>query len=99
VVHVDDIAELYALALGASAGSVYAGVGEFVPLASVCGAVAGAVSASVGELSGAAARERMGAIADAFAVDQRVSGERARAELGWAPVHLDMVGTLAGSGD
>jgi nucleoside-diphosphate-sugar epimerase len=94
VVHVDDVAELYALALEAPAGSVYAGVSEFVSLASIAGAVAASVGMPVAELDQAAAQERMGPIAEAFALDQRVSGERARSELGWAPVHVDALRTL-----
>lgn len=98
LVHVDDIAQLYVRALAAPAGSVYAGVnGEFLTLGEVAAAVSeGAglggktVSLSLGE-----ARARWGALADAFALDQRVSGDKARRELGWAPSHTDAMAALA----
>jgi hypothetical protein len=36
----------------------------------------------------------MGAIADAFALDQRFTPARARTELGWTPVHTDPLADL-----
>ena len=41
------------------------------------------------------AREKWGPLADAFALDQRVSGDKARRELGWQPVYTDAVATLS----
>lgn len=41
------------------------------------------------------ARAEMGSIADAFALDQQVSGGRARAELGWNPPPRDVQEELA----
>jgi nucleoside-diphosphate-sugar epimerase len=99
MVHVEDLAELYAAALDAKAGSVYAGVDGVNPTA---GDVALAVSRSAGldgrieSISLEQARERMGAVADAFALDQQLTPARARAELGWAPVHTDPLAVLAG---
>ncbi|MFJ4847044.1 MULTISPECIES: NAD-dependent epimerase/dehydratase family protein [unclassified Streptomyces] len=98
VVHVDDIAELYALALGAPAGSVYAGTIDVFPTAAeISEAVSRAIgrSGEVRRLSLAEAEERMGPIAQAFALDQRISGARARRELGWAPTRLDPLAALA----
>jgi nucleoside-diphosphate-sugar epimerase len=98
LVHVDDIAQLYVRALGAPAGAAYAGVnGQFLTL----GEVAAAVSADAGlggktvSLSLGEARARWGALADAFALDQRVSGDKASRELGWAPACTDALATLA----
>lgn len=98
MVHVDDIAELYVLALSAPAGTSYAGVAGRNPTA---GQVSDAVSRSIGHpgavrsLSSAEAEERMGPIAEAFALDQRFSGARAVQDLGWAPAHLEPLDDLA----
>ncbi|MDN3353224.1 NAD-dependent epimerase/dehydratase family protein [Actinomadura sp. DC4] len=96
MVHVEDVAELYALALAAPAGSVYAGVSDRNPAAGqVAAAVGRAVGAPVERLTLQEAEERMGPIAEAFALDQRLTGARARAELGWRPAHLDPLEELA----
>lgn len=99
MVHAEDIAELYALALEAPAKSVYAGVsGENVPLADIVEALTHAAGCPgrVTWLSLAEATERMGPIAEAFALDQRLTPARARRELGWTPRHLDAVRDLRG---
>ncbi|WP_066956904.1 NAD-dependent epimerase/dehydratase family protein [Streptomyces lushanensis] len=98
LVHVDDVAELYVLALDAPAGSVYAGVsGQNIPLARIARAVAqGAGRAGrVTSLSLEEAEARMGPIAEAFALDQQFTGARAREELGWTPTRLDALTDLA----
>ena len=41
------------------------------------------------------ARADMGPIADAFALDQRLTSAKARRELGWVPAHADPLGVLA----
>jgi nucleoside-diphosphate-sugar epimerase len=95
LVHVEDIAELYAAALTARPGAVYNGVAGVDPRARD---VALAISTAVGldgkvtSLSLEQARERMGPVADAFALDQRFTPERARVELGWVPRHVDPLG-------
>ncbi|MBY8880089.1 NAD-dependent epimerase/dehydratase family protein [Actinacidiphila acidipaludis] len=101
LVHVDDIAELYAAALRAKPGSVYAGVGGVNPTAKECSlAVARSVGldGSVASITLEEARERMGPVADAFALDQQVTPARAVAELGWKPAHTDPLAVLAGRG-
>jgi nucleoside-diphosphate-sugar epimerase len=98
VVHVEDIAELYVLALRAPAGSVYAGVLEQYPTqAEVAAAVAQAIGipGQVSALSQAESVRRMGPIAEAFALDQRVTAARARDQLGWRPTHTDPLAELA----
>ncbi|MGW5664961.1 NAD-dependent epimerase/dehydratase family protein [Streptomyces sp. NPDC003758] len=98
LVHVDDIAELYVAALKAKAGSVYVGVGGVNPTAKD---VALAISRSAGidgkteSISLKQAREQMGPIADAFALDQQFTPSRARAELEWTPGHTDPLAVLA----
>jgi nucleoside-diphosphate-sugar epimerase len=100
LVHVDDVAELYAAALGAPAGAVYVGVGGVNPTARD---VALALSRRAGidgritSIPLERAREQMGPIADAFALDQQLTPARAIAELGWEPAHRDPLAVLAGS--
>ncbi|MFD3933206.1 NAD-dependent epimerase/dehydratase family protein [Streptomyces sp. NPDC058614] len=97
MVHVDDIAELYVLALNASAGSVYAGVGgQNLPLADITRALSHAAGCPdrIESLTLAQAVQRMGPIAEAFALDQQFSGARARRELGWTPTRLDALAEL-----
>ena len=93
LVHRDDIADLYVRALSAPAGTRYIGVGPGEPtLREVVEALAGGAAESI---SLEDARDTMGPIADAFALDQRVSSERARTQLGWAPRHTDPLSELA----
>jgi nucleoside-diphosphate-sugar epimerase len=98
VVHVDDVAGLYVAALAAPAGGVYLGVDEQHP---TMHEIAEALSAGAGRprsatsISLAQARREMGPIADAFALDQRLSAARARRELGWTPAARDILAELA----
>jgi nucleoside-diphosphate-sugar epimerase len=95
LVHASDIAELYALALRAPAKSVYAGVsGQNVRLADIVSVLA--AGGPVARLTLAEAVERMGPIAEAFALDQQLTPVRARRELGWTPRHLDALAELRG---
>ncbi|GGY79989.1 NAD-dependent epimerase [Streptomyces olivaceoviridis] len=99
LVHIEDIAELYAAALKAKPGSVYVGVGGVSPTAKECSlAVARSVGldGKVASITLERARERMGPVADAFALDQRLTPARAEAELGWTPAHTDPLAVLAG---
>ncbi|MFC1411810.1 NAD-dependent epimerase/dehydratase family protein [Streptacidiphilus sp. N1-12] len=98
LVHVDDIAELYVLALNAPAGSSYAGVGgQNLPLADITLALSRAAGCpgSIDSLTLDQAVQRMGPIAEAFALDQQFSGARARRELGWTPAQRDALAELA----
>ena len=98
LVHVDDIAELYVLALNAPAGSVYAGVGgQNLPLAEITLALSHAAGCPgrIHSLSLDEALQQMGPIAEAFALDQQLTGARARRELGWTPTRLDALAELA----
>jgi len=98
LVHVDDIAELYVLALNAPPGSVYAGVsGQNLPLSDVTRALSHAAGCPdmIDSLTLDEAVQRMGPIAEAFALDQQFSGARARRELGWTPTRLDALADLA----
>ncbi|WP_329391901.1 NAD-dependent epimerase/dehydratase family protein [Streptomyces sp. NBC_01716] len=98
IVHVDDIAELYVLALNAPAGSVYIGAGGQNPLlADIVQALsrAAGVPGKIEPLTLEEAVRRMGPIAEAFALDQQLSGDRARRELGWVPTRLDALTDIA----
>jgi nucleoside-diphosphate-sugar epimerase len=90
LVHVEDLAELYALALEkAKPGSLYLAadgpsyrVSEIAEAASYAGGAAGRTQAVPLE----EARLQYGsALADALVLDQQVSGEKAKRELGWRP--------------
>ena len=98
LVHVDDLADLYVLALEGATGARYAAVGDSRPT----------VLEAVQSLSQAAecpgqtesitleeARNVMGPIADAFALDQQFTNARARKQLGWAPPQRDVLTELA----
>ncbi|MEV7037645.1 NAD-dependent epimerase/dehydratase family protein [Amycolatopsis sp. NPDC051061] len=95
LVHAADLAELYVLALHAPPKSVYAGVsGQNVRLADIVSALA--AGGPIAHLTLAEAVARMGPIAEAFALDQRLTPARARRELGWEPRHLDALAELRG---
>lgn len=103
MVHVEDLADLYtAVVERAEAGTVWHGVTESaVPvrdLAAAAGRTAG-VLAPPRSWPLEAARQALGAdFADALALDQSVSGEAARRELGWQPRRAGAVADLrAGS--
>ncbi|WP_431921047.1 NAD-dependent epimerase/dehydratase family protein [Amycolatopsis tucumanensis] len=92
LIHLDDLARLYVAALPAPAGSVYLGVGGVNPtakeVAEACARGAGLDGKTV-SLSLDEARDRMGPIADAFALDQQLTSAKAQRELGWTPAHTD----------
>jgi nucleoside-diphosphate-sugar epimerase len=88
-VHVDDLAELYVLALEqAPAGSVYIGAhGDALRLRDVARAasVAAGKQGRVEAWALEEARTSLGLLADALALDQVVSGQKAKKALGWSP--------------
>jgi nucleoside-diphosphate-sugar epimerase len=98
MVHVDDAAELYVAALSAPAGGVYAAVDD--TQSPTMRQVAEAVSIAAGQPGTASsvtigqARREFGPLADAFALDQRLTATRARRELNWAPTDRDILTEL-----
>ncbi len=94
-VHVDDLADLYLLALErAPAGSLLLGVSG--PSHSVRDvATAASRGAGAGGRTTAwpleEAREKLGAYADALVLDQQASGRRAQETLGWQPSRPDVL--------
>ena len=96
LVHVDDLADLYVRALDAPPRSVYVGVDDQNPtIGEVSRALAEAAGEPVRAIDLTEATEKMGPIAEAFALDQRLTSAKARRELGWAPTHADAVTELA----
>jgi hypothetical protein len=94
---VDDVADLYVLALNAPAGSACAGAGgQNLPPADVTRALSHAAGCAnrIESLPVEEAVRRMGPSAEAFALDQQFSGARARRELGWTPTRLDALAEL-----
>lgn len=84
-VHVDDLADLYVLALDAPAGTVLNAVsGPSIPVRQVAEAAAEANGARAEAWPLEDARSVLGVYADALALDQQVSAEHARS-LGWTP--------------
>ena len=95
-VHVDDLAALYVLALDAPAGTVLNAAGPSLPVREVAEAAARATGARAEAWPLEEARARLGPYADALALDQQVSAERARA-LGWRPSRPSVLEELVGS--
>jgi len=95
LVHVDDLAELYVrLVERAPAGSVFEAADAShhtqKEIAEACSKAAGK-EGKVLALPLDKARAAMGPFADALALDQRVSSEKARNELDWRPRHESFV--------
>jgi nucleoside-diphosphate-sugar epimerase len=87
-VHLDDLADLYVRALRAASGTVfYAAHGAAVRVREVAEAASRAAGAGgkVEIVPIEEARRSMGPFADALALDQQISGERAMRVLGWRP--------------
>ena len=95
-VHVEDLADLYILALQAPAGSLYfASAGPAMPVKEVALATAARNAARVESIPLAEARRTMGLMADALTLDQRISSRKAMQELGWSPKAKSLTEELA----
>jgi nucleoside-diphosphate-sugar epimerase len=93
-VNVDDLADLYVLALGAAPGSLYfAADGPSIPVRQV--ALQAAHGARLEAIPLEEARRTMGPLADALTLDQLVSAHKAKQELGWAPKAKPVLEELA----
>jgi nucleoside-diphosphate-sugar epimerase len=100
LVHRDDLAELYALALDAAPpGASYIGAAiEGLEVGRIAHAFAkrfGQLDQPPGISSADQVARELGAWARGYALDQRLSGAKACAELGWRPAHLDPEGEIA----
>ena len=101
LVHSEDLAHLYALALErAEPGESYIGAAvEGFPVGRIARAFARRFGAKHGTpeiIAVDAIAAELGEWARGYALDQRLSGDKARRELGWAPRHLDPEGEIAG---
>jgi nucleoside-diphosphate-sugar epimerase len=105
-VHVDDLADLFQLALErAPAGSLLLGVaGPSRPVRDVAAAASRGAGAGGRTVAWPLeeARQKLGAYADALVLDQQASGRRAQELLGWQPNRPDVLedierGSYAGS--
>ena len=94
-VHVDDLADLYLLALeGAPAGTLLLGVsGPSHEVREVAAAASRGAGAGGRTVAGPVeeARQKLGAYADALVLDQQASGRRAQELLGWRPHQPDVL--------
>ncbi len=94
-VHVDDLADLYVLALArAPHGSTYLGVNGDNPTVQEIGVAASrlrGLGSRVRPESAAATVGRLGAFGEALLLDQRPTSTRARDELGWTPGRRTLV--------
>jgi nucleoside-diphosphate-sugar epimerase len=100
LVHSEDLATLYALALeGAPSGSSYIG-------AAIEGLAVGCIARAFARRFGARREAplivsadtiaaELGEWARGYTLDQRLSGEKARRDLGWRPKHLDPEAEIA----
>ena len=99
-VHVDDLAGLYVRALQAAAAGtmLFAAHGPAVRVREVAEVASRAVGAGgqVVTVPIEEARQTMGPFADALALDQQISGERAKRVLGWRPQAPGVLEELAG---
>jgi nucleoside-diphosphate-sugar epimerase len=88
MVLVDDLADLYVLAPGAVAGSLYfAAAGPSIAVGDIARAAAHGAThgATIDSIPIEEARRAMGPVADALVLDQVVSARKAARELGWSP--------------
>jgi nucleoside-diphosphate-sugar epimerase len=97
LVHSEDLAELYLLALEhAPARSSYIGAAiEGFPVGRIIRAFAKRVGTQPQIISADAIAAELGEWARGYGLDQRLSGEKARRELGWQPKHLDPESEIA----
>jgi len=87
-VHTDDLGDLYVRALGAPSGTLlYAAHGPALRVREVAEAASRAAGAAgkVEAIPLEEARKTMGPLADALALDQQISADRAHQLLGWHP--------------
>ncbi|HEY9679544.1 MAG TPA: NAD-dependent epimerase/dehydratase family protein [Drouetiella sp.] len=86
LVHIDDLADLYVLAIEkAKAGSIYNASSEYLQAKEVAEHIAQTTGAQPHALEPEEAQQVLSFFADAFALDQKISSEKAKRELGWQP--------------
>jgi nucleoside-diphosphate-sugar epimerase len=100
LVHSDDLADLYALALeGGVARESYIGSAiDGLSVGSIARAFArrhGGIDREIEIVSADKIAAELGEWARGYALDQQLSGEKARSKLGWKPTHLDPAREIA----
>jgi nucleoside-diphosphate-sugar epimerase len=97
IVHVEDIAALYVLALDAPAGTSVLGVSEAITLKEIAEALAQAPGNPSETLSEPLEQfqSELGIFADALVLDQQLTSAHAKDLLGWTPTHIDALTELA----
>jgi nucleoside-diphosphate-sugar epimerase len=100
LVHREDLAKLYALALecGIPRTSYIGAAIDGFPVGRIARAVArrfGTRNREPQIISADVIAAELGPWASGFALDQQLSGEKARRDLGWKPEHLDPEGEIA----
>lgn len=87
LVHVDDLADLYLLAIEkAQPGALYNASTEYLPAKEIAELIAKAAgNAQAKSLPLEEARQLLSIFADAFALDQKIGSVKAKQELGWQP--------------
>lgn len=95
-VHVDDLADLYVLALAAPGGETYIGASGASPTVRELGEAIVGPEGSVVADTVEGTRGRFGdAFAEALLLDQQADGAKARTQLGWSPSRASLVDELA----
>jgi nucleoside-diphosphate-sugar epimerase len=99
LIHRDDLAQLYALMLEkGKQGDVYnAAANDGVTIGTITRAIAtrlGIESEPV-VLDVEGAKVRIGSWAEGYAIDQQMSGQKARQVLGWCPEHEDVIADVS----
>jgi nucleoside-diphosphate-sugar epimerase len=98
VVHVDDLGDLYALAIekGTSGGIFNGSTDEGISLGQVGRSIAKTAGVPFGAWPIDEARKELGPIADALAMDQSVRSPWSKEILGWAPKAISFIKDLEG---
>jgi nucleoside-diphosphate-sugar epimerase len=100
LVHADDLANLYALVLerGGARESYIGSAIDGLPVGRIARAFArryGALERNLRIVSADEIAAELGEYARGFALDQQLSGAKARRTLGWEPQHLDPESEIA----
>jgi nucleoside-diphosphate-sugar epimerase len=94
MVHLNDLADCYLRIVDRKAGGVFHATDDSAETMDVIAAAVSGGRVPIEHVELAAARARMGSLADALAVDQHVSSAKTRETLGWAPKTRTFLGSV-----